>query len=548
MNNPSQLSAALSAVTPTQSRPWIDDGAAAPFVCVEYVAGQAKVTGEPTGFVGHRMSVPGDPRPRGLWGEWAWDGETLTAQVEPLGYFSLYAYIKGDHVAVSPSMLQLLAQGADATVDEVAMAVFHRVGFFVGNDTPFAHIQVLPPNGRLTWHKGRARIEGREPVPQVQQISRENAVEAFIEVPRAAIRRFTETWDGPIALPLSGGRDSRHILLEMAHQGRKPDTCMTFHHGGRALNNEVMAARAVAERVGVRHAILGHPRKRLRDSLRGILMTQLCGDEHAQMMPMHDFLTGSSYASIDGIGGDILTNPDDSAAGFLERARRGDYEGIARGMADGHGAVVSRHGHPGGAGAVYSRALEAAAIDRIATEIRAYDSAPDPYQAFWFYHRTRREISFVSTAVMGGAAMVFCPYLDPDFVELGLSLSWSVTCDQKLHDDAIFKAFPQAADVPFAAGFTSQPLSRLRASRFTNALDTLRIAGMAAQGSAIEGIRNSLQSTPLRRGPSDIYRLHREFVTRMDSTEAKRLQALGTRLSNAAPKGEKVVSDVYPGT
>ena len=530
-----------------QSHPWIDAGADAPFVLLDVAAGAPVLKGQAQGFVGHRMQVPGDSRPRGLWGEWGFDGQTLTARVEPLGYFSLFVYTKGTQVAVSPSILQLLAQGADATVDEVALAVFHRVGFFVGDDTPFRHIKVLPPGGRLVWRDGVHRIEGAEPIPRVQPISREQAVEAFIEVPRAAIRRFLRSWDGPITLPLSGGRDSRHILLEMVQQGRKPDTCVTFHHGGRTLNAEVQAARAVAERVGVRHAILGRPRKRLRDSVRGLLMTQLCADEHAQMMPMHDYLTGSPSAAIDGIGGDILTNPDDWAAGFMERARRGDYAGIARGMAEGHGGVISRPGHRGGAGALFSPDLEQAAIDRIAAAVRRYDAAPDPYQAFWFYHRTRREISFVSTAVMGGAAMVFCPYLDPDFVDLGLSLPWSITCDQRLHDDAIFRAYPAAADIPFAAGFTSQPLSRLRVSRIGNAVDTLRIAALAGQGGMIAGVRAALPATPLWRGPADIYRLHRAFVGGMGSTEARRLQKLEARLSRAAPKGEKVVTHVHSG-
>lgn len=529
-----------------QSRSWIDDGAQTPYIFIDATSGQTRVKGQAQGFVGHRMFVPGDARPRGLWGEWAWKDQTLTAQVDPLGYFSLFVYTKGTQVGVSPSILQLLAQGADAQIDEVALAVFHRVGFFVGNDTPFEHIKVLPANGRLIWRDGAHRIKGGEPIPRAQDISRAQAVEAFIEVPRAAIRRFVQAWDGPITLPLSGGRDSRHILMEMAHQGRKPDTCLTFHHGGHSLNAEVQAARTVAERVGVRHTILGHPRKRLRDSVRGLLMTQLCADEHAQMMPMHDYLTGSSTAAIDGIGGDILTNPDDDAAGFLERAHRGDYEGIARGMADGHGRVISQYGHQGGAGAVYSPDLEAAAIARIAKAVRAYDAAPDPYQAFWFYHRTRREISFVSTGVMGGAAMVFCPYLDPDFVKLGLSLPWSVTCDQKLHDDAIYRAYPQFADIPFASGFVSQPMPRLRASRVGNALDTLRIAAMVAQDGPLSGLRAALQSSPLRRGPSDIYRLHRDFVTQINTQEAARLLALGARLSQRAPKREKVVSHVYP--
>jgi asparagine synthase (glutamine-hydrolysing) len=531
----------------TQSRPWVDSGADAPFVAHVCDAGEVTQRGQPVGFVGHQMVFEGDSRPHGLWGEWAWDGQTLTAQVDPLGYFSLFVYAKGGEVAVSPSILQLLAQGADAEVDDVALAVFHRLGLFVGNDTPFTHIKVLPPHGKLTWSQGVGRVEGGEPVPRVRSITREAAVEAFIELPRATVRKFLRHWDGPIALPLSGGRDSRHILLEMAYQGRKPDTCVTFHHGGKTLNDEVLAARAVAQHVGVRHAILGHPRQRLRDSVRGLLMTQLCADEHAQMMPMHDFLSGSAAAAIDGIGGDILTNPDDCAAGFMEQARRGEYEAIARRLVDGHGGVICRGGQAGSAGTLFSPDLAAAAIARIADAVRTYDAAPDPYQAFWFYHRTRREISFTSTGIMGGSAMVFCPYLAPDFVELGLSLPWPVTSDQKLHDDAIFRAFPKAASIPFASGFTSQPMPSLRLSRITNALDTLKIAAMVAPGSGARGIRKTLAPTPLLRAKSDIYRLHHEFVTQMSTTEAQRLQALSRRLSDDAPKGDKVVSHVYSG-
>ena len=546
---PTQMAPAMtdSARPLPPSGAWIDAGASAPFIALQVSGGEVRLRGQARALVGHRAHIPGDSRPRGLWGDWDWDGATLRAGVDALGYFSLFYCTLGGRVQVSPSILQLLAEGADATPDPVALAVFHRVGFFVGDDTPFKHIKVLPPGGRLIWRAGVARIEGGAPVPRQTDLTRAQAVEAFIDGPRTAIRHFLAQWEGPIALPLSGGRDSRHILLEMLHQGRKPDTCLTFHHGGRALNAEVQAARAVAARAGVTHSILGRPRMRLRDSVRGLLMTQLCADEHAQMMPMHDFLSGSDFAAVDGIGGDILTNPDDDAEAFYALARQGDFEGIARGLAAGHGRVISRAGHPGGAGAVLSPALEGAAIDRIAQAIRHFEDAPDPYQAFWFYHRTRREISFTATGVMGGAARVFCPYLDPDFVELGLSLPYAVTRDQRLHDDAIFKAFPRFADIPFASGFVSQPLPRLRASRVTNALDTLRIAAMVGPGGALSGIRNALATTPLRRGSADILRLHGDFVARMDATEARRLMALSETLFKAAPRREETVTHVHHG-
>lgn len=524
----------------------IQPGAAhSPVVHLRYHEGRATLSGVAQAFVGHRSERPDSSL--GLYGCWDWDGTRLTAEVDPLGYFSLFVYSKGAEIAVSPSILQLLALGADAEPDLVALAVFHRIGHFLGEDTPFRHIKVLPPGGKLLWKEGVASITGTLPVPREQSLSREQAVEAFIELPRAAIRRFLDAWDGPIVLPLSGGRDSRHILLEMVHQGRKPDTVATFHQGGHYLDREVQAARAVSSRAGVHHTLLGYSRPRLRDGLRALLLTQLCADEHAQMMPIHDYLADQpAAAALDGIGGDILTNPDDSAAEFFDRARAGDFDGIARSHAAGHGRAISRSGDPGGAGAIYSPDLEEAAIDRIAQAIRAFETAPDPYQAFWFWNRTRREISFVSSGILGSAAMVACPFLSPEFVELGLSLPFSVTRDQRLHDDAIAQAYPDFADIPYEAGFRNQPMPRLRRGRLANALDSLRVAAMAQPGDvALMAMLQSVTDQSLRRGPADTYRLHARFIAAMTADEARRLIALEERLSRGAPKGKGVVSDVF---
>ncbi|MFN3576007.1 MAG: hypothetical protein ACK4TJ_03365 [Tabrizicola sp.] len=519
----------------------------APVLHLRHGPAGVALSGTAMARLGHRPTPPDTGL--GLHAGWEWDGSSLAAEVDALGYFSLFYYIKGSEIAVSPSILRILALGVDAEPDPVALAVFHRLGHFLGEDTPFRHIRVLPPAGRLVWRNGQATVSGDLPIPREAGLSRSQAVEAFIEVPRAAIRRFLADWDGPIVLPLSGGRDSRHILLEMLHQGRKPDFAATFHQGGRVLDREVQAARAVTERAGVRHGLLGHPRSRLRDAVRAIFLTQFCADEHAQMMPMHDYLAGTpGVAAMDGIGGDILTNPDDSAAGFLDLARKGDYDGIARRLAAGHGSVISRPGHLGGAGAIHSPELEEAAIARIAEAIRAFDDAPDPYQAFWFWNRTRREIAFVSTAILGPAARVGCPFLSPEFVELGLSLPFAVTRDQRLHDDAIALAYPAFADIPYAEGFRNPPLPplpRLRVSRAVNVIDGLRMAVLAEPDRPLTAMRHLLARQPLRRRTADIYRLHDRFVTTMDADEARRLIALEDRLQRTAPKGERVVSDVF---
>ena len=73
------------------------------------------------------------------------------------------------------------------------------------------------------------------------------------------------------------------------------------------------------------------------------------------------------------------------------------------------------------------------------------------------------------------------------------------------------------------------------------------MAAMARPGMALSSVRMALSRGALRRSSADIYRLHADFVGRMDAGEARRLIALRDRLDRLAAKGEKVVSDVFPG-
>jgi hypothetical protein len=78
-------------------------------------------------------------------------------------------------------------------------------------------------------------------------------------------------------------------------------------------------------------------------------------------------------------------------------------------------------------------------------------------------------------------------------------------------------------------------------------VDSLRIAAMVDPGGPLAGVRAALAPSPLWRAKADIYRLHGDFVAGMTPPRARGLIELGTRLSRAAPKGERVASHVHPG-
>lgn len=480
--------------------------------------------------------------------EWGWADGRLTARVDRYGFYTLFWYEKDGVVAVSPSLVKLVAEGCDATQDARALAVFHRIGIFVNDDTPLKHVKTLPPGGVLTWDGTSAvRVESGATVPGTQEISREGAVEGMITHFRSAVARALEEHPGPFHVPLSGGRDSRHILLEVLHQGRRPEACVTFHHNGADPNREAMAARALCERLGVTHEMLGFGRPRLADTLRALVMTSLCADEHAQMMPLNDYFLDRDAVSFDGIAGDILTNPDDSADWFMGLSRKGDWKGIAQGMIDGHGRVVSQSHWGKGAGPIYSPGMDEEVRDYVAPAIAQYADAPDPYQMFWMFHRTRREINFVPQAILGSARHVFCPYLDPEFVEFCISLPYSVTKDQQLHNDAIARAYPEVADIPYQEGF---PEPRVRRNSKLRKLGGVRDAAqiVAALGgeSRVQAFLGFVRfPDKLTRHHGDIYALHALSLDGLDAAKARRLLELAARLRARRPG--RLISDRYEG-
>src|SRR5439155_1603673 len=79
----------------------------------------------------------GDGTPDGVFAEWKWDGRRLRVRNDRYGVHPLFYYATANEIAVSTSVARLLAGGAPADFDGDAIAVFLRLGFFVGEDTPF---------------------------------------------------------------------------------------------------------------------------------------------------------------------------------------------------------------------------------------------------------------------------------------------------------------------------------------------------------------------------------------------------------------------------
>ena len=352
---------------------------------------------------------------------------------DPYGVRPLFEWAAPAGV-VRGGLLELLDAGAPADFDFDALSVFLRVGFFLGNDTPFLAVRAVPP--LIEPYTGPAAT-----------LTRDEAIDAFIAAFDAAIHRCLPT--GPYQMPLSGGRDSRHILCALIAAGHPPAACVTIEHFPPRGNDDVAVAAALCGRLGVPHRVLAQRQDRVSVEIEKNHRTHFCTDEHAQFVALADYLAGNTSETYDGIAGDVLSQSgylDPAVHALFERRAVGD---IARYILDGYGTMVSEHAlatllEPRQARLV----TRERALARLVREITRHLDAPNPVASFFFWNRTRREIALSPFALMG-ALRVHTPYLDAAVYALLSAMPAALQMDRRLHTDAIGRAYPAIADQPY---------------------------------------------------------------------------------------------------
>ena len=153
-----------------------------PFFRARRTAGGFDVEGTLSCELGHRL-----PGGAGIFAAWSWDGERLTVTNDRYGFHPLFYCERDGEIMISPSLVELVRRGAPTGLDDVALALFRslRYSFFLGGDTAFRHIKLVPPGALFEWD-GRLTVQERRPRPigSPMDISRE---EALHEIGRAHV-------------------------------------------------------------------------------------------------------------------------------------------------------------------------------------------------------------------------------------------------------------------------------------------------------------------------------------------------------------------------
>lgn len=461
-----------------------------------------QVSGWPSGTVGDKVVVDG--REDGIFAEWRWDGRQLELRGDRYGMCPLYWARSGNTFRLSSSIPALIHAGAGSALDEAAFAVFLRLGFFIGDDTPFRSIRALPPAARITWTADGFDVESRLPSSRPVDIDRQLAVQRYGELFSRAIERRA-TRSAMCVLPLSGGQDSRHILFQLLESGCPPSLCVSARYHPPRATPDAEVAREVALLTGVRHRVLAQPASQLETLLRHFRATNLCTlTPGSFLLAVADFVAGQDAVVYDGIGGDVL-----SAGLFATPQRQRLYrEGRLEALA---GDLLSSFD---GGGGYPERTLESlldkanlrrfgrqAAVQRMVRELERHAEMPNPLLSFCFFNRTRRDIALLPFRVLAGASCVCTPYLDAELVDFLSSLPAGISLDHEFHKQTIAQRFPQWAHLPFAQWVvTDDRHARAHFRRFST-----EVAGYTRAGLADSWLRRSWVLSRLTRCVADAH-------------------------------------------
>lgn len=441
-----------------------------PFFHAKKSDGGVVISGVSSCFLGHEIKHP-DRKSDGIFAEWSWERNRLKVRNDRYGFLPLYYFAAKNEIAVSPSIPQLVALGAPTGFDVAALAVCFRLGFFIAEDTPFEAIKALPPDSELEWEDGTLRGLGQLTLSKSQNMDRNEAIDRYISLLRAAVMRRLPG-EKEFAVPLTGGRDSRHIMLELCERGYSPKFSVTQRVHAPQPNDDGEIASVLASSLNIEHIILDEPASLFALTLQVHRETSFCAISGFNwILQMADYLSEKVSLIYDGIAGDILSSPPIQVPGYantelIGRFESGSFDELAelilgREVAELFLEPMERE--------KFSRQL---AKSRLKLELVRHAEAPNPVGSFVFWNRTRRYISLSPNNILNKNLQVFSPYLDYDLYDFLSSLPGSMVEGKTFHTDTIRRAYPQYAHIPYSDAKGRELQNRWTYRKF--AFDTLR--------------------------------------------------------------------------
>ena len=394
-------------------------------------------------------------RESGVCGSWNWDGSVFNLQTDRFGYLPFYYHHDPSDgtLRVSDNPLSIVSDMASPRLDPRALGFFCRSGFMLGDTTIYEGVKRAPAHSCIEWSAGSLTISPNQlSDPPDPPKSVEEALDGWIERFRMAMKHRCRP-DQSYGMPLSAGRDSRMMLLELHALGSNPSEVLTI---GSRDNDDVRIARLIADRMSIPfHWARPAPGNWIDMQNERHVKCGFEALEHAWILPFWKTIARRHGAWYDGLGsGSVIRNSvNDSFALDLLRANR--TEEWAR-------LFFSRTSAP--SEEMVERVARCSplplaplddVLDLLEVELARHRDQPNPITSFTFHNWGRRSISLNPFGLCRETRSIGVPFMDRELVEWTLSIpaDWCFTHD--IQTMACQRLYPEFSDVPFTLGARS---------------------------------------------------------------------------------------------
>ncbi len=388
---------------------------------------------------------------------WEWDGKRATAQTSETGFIPLYYTANSNRFAISTSLTTIRDRAGLTSLNWPAIVTCLATGQFLGSDTPLEGVHVLPIRSSLTWQDRKLEVKTAPLDIDRSSLDFEAASSRYISEVRDAVYRNLPEGSG--ALALSGGRDSRHILLELLRQYRPPEKIVTSGHYLTSSMADTSVATALGKRAGLAVRQVRPIPDRIRAEVQKNLLVESMTLSHSWALPLINAMS-TSTARFDGMNAGVLFGR--SGVMVALRSRFGDVRpqmnelvnAAIELMLDSPLARLRAMLEPG----LIVDEMADEARSRMRRELLRFAEYPNPVQAYLHFNHTTRDTALFTYRMFDNPE-VACPFDDVAMARFGLGLPWSVSTDRRLQSEALRAEFSEFADIPFDEDWVEQPAS-----------------------------------------------------------------------------------------
>ncbi|MDP2173598.1 MAG: asparagine synthetase B family protein [Candidatus Cloacimonadaceae bacterium] len=192
------------------------------------------------------------------------DADTIFAAVDRVRSFPLFYAIddQGD-LLLSDDAFDLKDRLLPETIDNDSVSEFLLTGYVCGADTIYSQIRQLLAGEYLVFNKNtktlKLNIYYRYIHPEESKLGKAGLLDAMHDMHKGMAQRLIQSLNGrPVAIPLSGGYDSRLIASLLKEAGYDNIVCFSY---GDPKSAEVLISKAAADHLKLPWRFAAHDRE-----------------------------------------------------------------------------------------------------------------------------------------------------------------------------------------------------------------------------------------------------------------------------------------------